>query len=975
MMTLTVAKNVNILGVDLDECLLMANVPVYVNHEEVHAILGMDYIKKVGGFTLRFNETGNPIVAFNQPPQAETARRIANPTLLTLNQPPVPLRTIEREDFTLQQFVRQDPEHPEWKYKWVVSWKWIDGPRGKFGCPVYFKTGMPQEHRDLLDAEIQKWIDNEFLVPIKDCEKHLMRGTVPIKPEEQLHKTSTPVRPVCDFRWLNEYIKSVPNEGLSEPVAAPTYIRRWRSYPQAKMRLVDISKAYMRIYMNEEQSYYQCVRYPDKFSTFRLTRLGFGISIAPKVLRTLLETILPPETFPTMDTYVDDNFLPMEDVDSLRAALRENGLECKDPERVSEARVLGLQNHKDGTWSRRTELPRLEHETKRGVHKWTGRLVSHLPIAGWLRPACSALKRLCSGIDWDDRLDERTKKSCKKLEKMLVDRGDPAKGAWSYDKTKEWILYTDASLTAYGAVLMIGDTYVEDRTWLRKPGDKRHINVAELIGVYRGLSLIADYRSALKIEYPAVIQLKCDNKSAVAWLSRAEQRHWVAVKGLSAKVIEKTLHDIADTCKALQIELKVELIPSEANKSDPLSRVPEFLRDPKEEFNPMQLQEVICTTVPGNTQPLERDAYGRVIVSDRKLREIMEEVHEHEGAQSLYDRIRTVVSHKELRRRCQDYVRNCAVCSMSKVTSHTPIITSDTHMEEPTGPFSYVHLDIAGPYGEADGLDQLFIISLMDRETRFVLAKPTMLPPTGADAAALLRQTFDRFHVCVDVVHTDSGTQLTGAEFSRAIAELQARHVRTPVHSSWANGRVERWHRIVNERLRASMGGDEPRSYTTFAFTVRRAVLLHNTAKSSRTALSPHEQIFSFDPWIHPNLKYLRPEFETKTEEPREQPPPHPLGDIVLPKVDEIWLYRTQNKRKLDRPYVPCRILGNQSTQVYRIRLKKNRHPKTVHLRYLKPLTEEAVAQLAKGDSIPLDERPLRTRGGGGGHVAGAQLG
>jgi transposase InsO family protein len=960
-------------GVSIETCFMTTEPPTIVDGEPIHAILGMDYIKHVGGFSLRFNEDEKPVVAFDRRALEKIHIQTTYTSLSAIEWKPLPLRTIEMDDFVLEQFLRNDPENPEWKYKWIVTWKWKQVPAGQFGPPVYRNNKIPPHHWELLDLEVRKWIENEFLVPITETDRPRMKGSVPIKAEIQLHKPSTPVRPVCDFKWLNEYIKSAPNEGLMDAISAPTYIRRWRSHPESRMCLIDIKKAYMRIYVNEEQTYYQCVRYPDFKTEWRLTRLGFGLNIAPKVLRVVLNAILPQGTFPELDIYIDDNFLPTEAAVSLTAALKENGMECKDPELVSEARVLGLQNHADGTWSRRTELPLLEAESRRGVHSWTGRLIGHLPVANWLRPCCSALKRLTCAYDWDEPLPPGLTKKCKKLHQMLIDRGDPATGKWSYDKEHQWTLYTDASSTAHGAVLLIGEVYVEDRTWLRKPGDKRHINVAELNAVKKGIDILSDFRKALRMTDPMVVDLKCDNKSAVSWLNRANERHWTAIKGVSSKVIEKLLHDIADSCKALNIKLKVELIPSEENKSDPLSRVPEFLRDEKEKFDPTSIEEVICTTVISSTEPLQRDEYKRVVVNEDQLRCIMNEMHEHEGAQSLYDRLRTVVSHKELRRRCQDFVRNCLICSTSKVIRHSPIQHGDAHMEEPTGAFSHVHVDIAGPYSENDGMDSLFIISLIDRETRFVLARPSMMPPTGADAAALLRTTLDRFHVCVDVVYTDPGTQLRSTEFSRAVNDLQVRHVMTPVRSSWANGRIERWHRIVNERLRAASPSDgTPHTFAEFAAAVRRAVLLHNTAKSSRTGESPHEQVFTFNSWIHPKLKAFRPSLAALSPFPQVDPQPqlHPLSGRKLPREGEIWLYRTQHKSKLQKPYVPCRIITKNSTQVYKIRLK-TRHLKTVHLRYLKELTPEAAAQLPREELLPLDERPLRDRTGGGGHVAG----
>lgn len=54
-------------------------------------------------------------------------------------------------------------------------------------------------------------------------------------------------------------------------------------------------------------------------------------------------------------------------------------------------------------------------------------------------------------------------------------------------------------------------------------------------------------------------------------------------------------------------------------------------------------------------------------------------------------------------------------------------------------------------------------------------------------------------------------------------------------HPEWKyRWRGERWHRVVNERLRATLGEDEVVPiFSAFSAIVRRAVLLHTTARSS----------------------------------------------------------------------------------------------------------------------------------------------
>ena len=65
-------------------------------------------------------------------------------------------------------------------------------------------------------------------------------------------------------------------------------------------------------------------------------------------------------------------------------------------------RVLGLRVFEnDGVlqWKRDADVPACpEFPIRRQLFSWCGKIISHYPIAGWLRVACSYIKRRTTGI-------------------------------------------------------------------------------------------------------------------------------------------------------------------------------------------------------------------------------------------------------------------------------------------------------------------------------------------------------------------------------------------------------------------------------------------------------------------------------------------------------------------------------------------------------------------------------------------------
>ena len=106
------------------------------------------------------------------------------------------------------------------------------------------------------------------------------------------------------------------------------------------------------------------------------------------------------------DHYIDDIWVneSVVGVDKVRQLLLKYGLVTKEPEPLSDTRVLGLRVRDPGdgkfVWCRDGEIPVLsERVTKRELFSVCGKLLGHYPVAGWLRTACSFVKRLANDVE------------------------------------------------------------------------------------------------------------------------------------------------------------------------------------------------------------------------------------------------------------------------------------------------------------------------------------------------------------------------------------------------------------------------------------------------------------------------------------------------------------------------------------------------------------------------------------------------
>ena len=373
------------------------------------------------------------------------------------------------------------------------------------------------ETKKRFNEEILKWISNGWLTT---CEA-TSRGFLAMMAVTQVSKRK--VRPVIDFRELNEYVESFTGESS---VCCDT-LRKWRSVA-GKLSIIDLRDAYMQLNVSKRLWQYQVVKFDGSF--FALMRLGFGLNCAPKIMTEVLKKVLSLDKLihEATDHYIDD-IIVNESIVAVQKVvdhLQIYGLETKPVEAFHDVRVLGLQLTKPVSggelkWIRGNIVPKVyvETMTRKELFSICGKLIGHYSVCGWLRVACSYIKRHSCGSAWTDDIGDK----CLGWIKEVVSRVgecDPVQGVWTAPVSGSIRVWCDASNLSLGVVLKMDGRTVEDAGWMREENDCAHINVSELDAVVQCVNMAIKWN--LKN-----IALVTDSTTVHGWLTsvHANKRH------------------------------------------------------------------------------------------------------------------------------------------------------------------------------------------------------------------------------------------------------------------------------------------------------------------------------------------------------------------------------------------------------------------------------------------------------------------
>ena len=360
---------------------------------------------------------------------------------------------------------------------WTVEWFWKNKklPVLKNRIGLYIK-GLEGNKKEKFEKAVDQWIKEGFLTPWNGSVEN---GSLPLMAVEQ--PTKSKVRPVLEYRELNKGAECHTVDDVL--LACSETFREWRQIDG--LTLADIQSAYLQIRVDEKLWPYQLVEYKDQINC--LSRLDFGLSCPPRIMSKILKTVLKKDEqiYRATNSFIDDILVDEKIVSTQRLIehLKKFGLVTKEPEPLKGGAALGFQLklvNGDLMFYRGNQLPILEDMlTQWELFSICGRLTGHYPVAGWLRVACSFIKRQAQGSRWEDFAAEE---AVYMLQDVLerVNKEDPVKGIWHVQRSNSGVIWCDASSLALGVLLEINGVAVEDAAWLRKKESFNHINVAEL---------------------------------------------------------------------------------------------------------------------------------------------------------------------------------------------------------------------------------------------------------------------------------------------------------------------------------------------------------------------------------------------------------------------------------------------------------------------------------------------------------------
>ena len=473
---------------------------------------------------------------------------------------------------------------------WTVRWKWKENllPNLVNRVDCYDKSMSPYV-REKFAIEVEKWISEGILVP---CEKKVTQGIIPLMAVDQTNKGK--VRPVLDFRELNKYVACHTGDDVMD--VCGQRLREWRRM-EGDAALVDLKGAYLQIRIAKDLWKYQIVNYNNQ--SYYLTRLGFGLNCAPRIMSKILKTVLSCNRIisQNVSSYIDDIYVNESEISTIDLVnhLKCYGLISKEPESIENNTVLGLKiyrgKHNELRFGRGNQIPEVSDcLTRREIFSICGKLVGHYPVAGWLRVACSVVKRYINGIKWDETVSGGAITVMKRMVKE-VKTNDPVDGLWYVQKRKEGRVWCDASKVALGVALEIEASVVEDAAWLRKKDDYAHINVSELDAVIKGINL------AVKWDLTNITVMS-DSATVCSWVNSViagETR--VHTTGAAEMIIRRRLGTLKDVIDEFKLTVKMMYVHTTKNIADGLTRVRKEWWKELDSGHPGDVDEDICCAV------------------------------------------------------------------------------------------------------------------------------------------------------------------------------------------------------------------------------------------------------------------------------------------------------------------------------------------------------------------------------------------
>ena len=411
-------------------------------------------------------------------------------------------------------------------------------------------------------------------------------------------------------------------------------------------------------------------------------------------------------------------------------------------------------------------------------------------------------------------------------------------------------------LLATGVAIEYDGAIIEDTSLLRPLHTDKHINLAELDAVLRGINLALHWNAN-------VIHLRTDSACMYRWMfDTLSEKAKVRTKAASEILIRRRLSTLQELAAEYRLTIDVVLVKSQVNRADPLTRVPQQWLDAlRKEAEPIEL---VCTASMGELDPAR-----------------IQTIHQSCGHPSIKRTLyfMKLVSPEVSKAAVRELVRECKECQSIDPT----LVSRKAGRLDVYENWRRVGMDVTHLGGHR------YLTLINCGPSRFAIWRPL----SCQDAASIVRQletVFCKRGASVELL-TDNTTTFSGETFPK-FAERWGIWMRFQCAYILAgNGIVERSHRTIK------------RITTRTQSSVMGAVYWYNvTPKDDASAsTAPANIIYSYTPRIKGIDVMLPPE--------DARPNSYKVGDSVWVKIPHGRCTTQFRKGTITGVYSPHSVL------------------------------------------------------------------
>jgi hypothetical protein len=225
---------------------------------------------------------------------------------------------------------------------------------------------------------------------------------------------------------------------------------------------------------------------------------------------------------------------------------------------------------------------------------------------------------------------------------------------------------------------------------------------------------------------------------------------------------------------------------------------------------------------------------SRFVPERDKRDQILSEAHKvHQGINRTRKRVENLFWWPGYGNDVIEYIKNCPVCKQSgrtKMAREAPMIP----VELPDGPWQKLAVDIKGPIGRGT---HKYLLVIQDYYSKwpevFGLNRTTTKTIINA-----LNKLFRRFGL-PEELGSDNGTQFVSKEFKQYLERLGINPRPVPLYNPSQNGLVERFNRVLAEKLDEAELNKWP-----IEETIEETLFHYRATPHSTTNVSPFEALF-----------------------------------------------------------------------------------------------------------------------------------